>query len=297
MMSENENIGSREFYDLFELCEYLKIPDDWLEIPGAEALIPVNPRRWVKHAAGSILSQEPQTADAKDLLAKPFTNLATGVDYLKDSHNKSHFASRATEVFVDTVRVNGLSEVGNFPGNVGSGVYANWAADKYKVKMEIDLQNLPSNATKAYTVKKQRIADNAQQKQKAVNKVLTEMNPKIGNANPSPTVNEFGRNNSRSLWTRKFFGGGGGPRGGAQTYVIEIPTNKNHLYHQQKKVNYHDVDGSIVFTIIFIFVVLVKKTRYRFHKMKIKFSNLFTKVKIKFKRKKNSKKIISQKGN
>ena len=34
-MSENQNIGSREFYDLFELCEYLKIPDDWFPILGA----------------------------------------------------------------------------------------------------------------------------------------------------------------------------------------------------------------------------------------------------------------------
>ena len=26
---------TREFYDLFELCEYLKIPDDWFPILGA----------------------------------------------------------------------------------------------------------------------------------------------------------------------------------------------------------------------------------------------------------------------
>lgn len=128
------------------------------------------------------------------------------------------------------MRVNGFSELGNLPGNVGSGVYANWAADKYRIKMQVDLQNLPSNATKAYNEQKKRIANNAQQKQKTVNKVLAEMNPRIGNANPSPTVNEFARNNSQSIWTRKFFNGGG-PRGGAQIYVIEIPTNQTHLYH------------------------------------------------------------------
>ena len=63
-MSENQNTGSRYFYDLTELCEYLKIPDHWFELPGAEALIPVNPRRWFNHAAGSLLSQEPETANA-----------------------------------------------------------------------------------------------------------------------------------------------------------------------------------------------------------------------------------------
>ena len=38
-----ENINARNFNDLMELCEYLKIPDDWFTIPGAEALVPVNP--------------------------------------------------------------------------------------------------------------------------------------------------------------------------------------------------------------------------------------------------------------
>ena len=53
-----KDIDLRSFYDLYELCEFLQIPDDWLSIPGAEALIPVNPRRWAAHAAGSILGQK-----------------------------------------------------------------------------------------------------------------------------------------------------------------------------------------------------------------------------------------------
>ena len=96
----SDNIDSRYFYDVMELCEYLKIPNDWLTIPGAEALIPVNPRRWAAHAAGSVLSQKTETAEPMGLLAKPFTNLATSVEYIKNSHNASHFVSRSKEVFV-----------------------------------------------------------------------------------------------------------------------------------------------------------------------------------------------------
>lgn len=58
------------------------------------------------HAAGSILSQETENLDA---LAKPFTNLATAGKYIADGHNSSDTASRVREVFVDRVRVNGLS--------------------------------------------------------------------------------------------------------------------------------------------------------------------------------------------
>lgn len=99
--------------------------------------------------------------------------------------------------------------------------------------MQVDLERLPSNETKVYTQQKKWIAHNAQQNQKAMNKVLTEMNPKIGNAPSSSTVPEFTRsgtlfgnrtnfmshqspgNNSRSIWSKKFFFGGVGPRGGA----------------------------------------------------------------------------------
>lgn len=205
-------------------------------------LVPVNPSKWGSHAAGSILSQKTETADARGLLVKPFDNLVTAGKYIADGHNSSHTASRVKEVLVDTVRVNGLSEMGGIPGTTCSGVYANWAADKYELKMKSDLEQLPSNSSKAYTESKKKIRENAQKKEKPTAKVLAEMNPKIGNAPSSPTVTEFGRNNSRSLWTRKFFN-----RGGAQTFVIEIPTNQTYLYNKQQVVDYNDcMDGSTI---------------------------------------------------
>ena len=46
----SENINTLDFDDFMDLCEYLKIPDDWFGVPGAEALIPVNPSKWASQA-------------------------------------------------------------------------------------------------------------------------------------------------------------------------------------------------------------------------------------------------------
>lgn len=124
-------------------------------------------------------------------------------------------------------------------------------------------------------------------KKKRVTRVLDSMNPKIGNAPSSPTVDQFARNNSRPLFTRKFFSNGGGPRGGAQTFIVKIPTNQTHLHNQKQIVECNDsIDGSIIFMIIFIFVALTNTARYRFRKVKKKLSSLLSKVKVKLKSKK-----------
>ena len=82
------------------------------------------------------------------------------------THNASHLVGRTQEVIVDTARVNFLSEFGDITGTTASGANANWAAKKYKIKMQVDLERLPDNSTKAYQAKKKQIAHNAQEKQK-----------------------------------------------------------------------------------------------------------------------------------
>ena len=119
------------FNDIVELAEYLKIDI----LPEAEALIPVNPMRWPAHAAGSIIGQDLQSTNS--LIAKPFTNLKITKEYLTTAHNRSHFYSRAREVGMDTLDVNTYSEWGVI-GNAGSGVFANWAANKYQLKMKFE---------------------------------------------------------------------------------------------------------------------------------------------------------------
>ena len=42
-MTDDTDLGY--FRDIYELCEFLKIPNDWFLLPGAEALIPLNPSK------------------------------------------------------------------------------------------------------------------------------------------------------------------------------------------------------------------------------------------------------------
>ena len=263
------------FNDIVELAEYLKIDI----LPEAEALIPVNPMRWPAHAAGSIIGQDLKNADS--LTAKPFTNLAISKQYLETAHNRSHFYSRVREVGMDTLDVNALSEW-SVVGNTASGAYANWAANKYTIKMEADDNRLPSNSTVFSDRKKKKIANKAQKREKAAIKAVAKANPTIGNApkSQSPTVAEFSRNNTRSIWSRKFFN-----RGGHQKFVVEVPTNQTHLHNKQEEIDF--MYGDYIFTIILIFVMLTQKTVYHFRRVKKKLANILSKIKTKFKRKNN----------
>ena len=68
---------------------------------------------------------------------------------------------------MDTLDVNAYSEW-NVIGNAGSGVFANWAAYKYQIKMKRDDNRLPSNSTVFSDRKKKKIANNAQKREKQV---------------------------------------------------------------------------------------------------------------------------------
>jgi len=266
----------RIFNDITELAEYFKIDI----LPQAEALIPINPIRWPAHAAGSILGQDLQNADS--LVAKPFTNLATTKQYLATAHNRSHFYSRAREVGMDTLDVNALSEW-SVVGNAASGTYANWAANKYRIKMEVDDNRLPSNSTVFTDRRKKKIASNAQKREKAITKAVAKANPTIGNApkGQSPTVGQFSRNSTRSVWSRKFFSRNF--RGGHQNFVVEVPTNQTHLHNKQEAINF--IYSDYIFTIILIFVMLTQKTFSRFRRVRKKLADILSKIKTKFKRK------------
>ena len=264
----------RIFDDIVELADYLDIDI----LPQAEALMPINPIRWPAHVAGSIISQDLQNADS--VVAKPFTNLATTKQYLVTAHNRSHFYSRAREVGMDTLDVNALSEW-SIIGNTASGTYANWAANKYQIKMELDDNRLPSNSSVFTNRRKKKIASNAQKREKATLKVVAKANPTIGNApmGHSPTVGQFSRNSTRSIWSKKFFSG----RGGHQNFVVEVPTNQTHLHNKQEAIDFRY--GDYIFTIILIFVILTQKTVSGFRRVRKRLVGIFSRIKTKFKRK------------
>ena len=93
----------------------------------------------------------------------------------------------------------------------------------------------------------------------------------IGNAGPkSPTLSQFNRN--RTIWSRKFFN-----RGGAQSIIVEIPTNQTHLLHTTKVIEY----SSVGLTLILIFVLITRKALVRFGRVKNKISYLFKIIKTK----------------
>ena len=149
--------------------------------------------------------------------------------------------------------------------------------------MELDDNRLPSNSSVFTNRRKKKIASNAQRREKANIKVVAKANPTIGNApkGQSPTVPEFSKNSTRSVWSRKFFGGNF--RGGHQNFVVEVPTDKTHLHNKQEAIDF--MYGDYIFTIILIFVILTQKTVSRFRRVRKKLAGIFSRIKTKYKRK------------
>ena len=100
----------------------------------------------------------------------------------------------------------------------------------------------------------------------------------------SLTVPQFAKNDTRSIWLRKFFGERS--RGRHQNFVLEVPTNNTHLHNKQEVIDFKY--GDYIFTIILIFVILTQKTVSRFRRIRKKLASIFSKIKIKFKKKKIS---------
>ena len=171
----------------------------------------------------------------------------------------------------------------NIAGNTMSGTYANWAAKKYRIKMQVEDNRLPSNSTVFTDRRKKEISNKAQQRERAAIKAVVKANPTIGNAPKglSPTVPQFSRNSTRSVWSKRFFSGNF--RGGHQNFVVEVPTNQTHLHNKQEAIDFKY--GDYIFTIILIFVILTQKTVSGFRRVRKKLADIFSKVKTKFKRK------------
>lgn len=255
-LENSENQGYLDFLTKFE---------DPLKFPTAEALVPINPKRWSSFLMGNILSQDLKNANS--LTEKPLKNLQTTKLYLESSVNTTQFCRRFGEVTLDTIAVNIAAEIGELVGSTGAGIYANQAANRYQNKIDESIKNDPDSALKHRKI-------NIRKKNQKIYKARINSQPKnltIGNAGPNnPTLSQFNRN--RTIWSRKFFN-----RGGGQSIIVEIPTNQTHLLHTTEVIEY----GSVGLTLILIFVLITRKALIRFRRVKNKISYLFKRIKTK----------------
>ena len=186
-----------------------KMINDYLLLPGAEGLVPLNPTRLPSYIGGVILSQDLNLAT--DLVGAPLNNLRVAGTYLTTSHNVTHGARRAMEVALDTTKINMMAESVPVVGPALAGQHANACAKKYSTNIVTDYKLVDSVKRKALQSK--------WSKRFGKDFVRSVTTPRP--ARPTTTVNTpidlpgnltvpgMANNNSRPLWSKKFFGGGG----------------------------------------------------------------------------------------
>lgn len=126
-----------DFYD--EMKEVLesssKSKDSYSFFPNiyAEALVPINPRRWAAFDAGSAMSSD--MADIGDKIKTPLDNLLVAKEYLETAQSDVQWRSRLWQVAQDTTSINMASELGGDVGSFGAGAYSNKIAEGYMNEM------------------------------------------------------------------------------------------------------------------------------------------------------------------
>ena len=99
----------------------------------AEALVPINPRRWPAFTAGSSMSSD--MPDIKDKLQTPLDNLRVAKEYLETAQSDIQWRDRFWKVAQDTTTINIASEIGGDVGSFGAGAASNKIADGYMDEM------------------------------------------------------------------------------------------------------------------------------------------------------------------
>ena len=99
----------------------------------AEALIPMNPTKWVSYAAGIVTSSD--MIDLSDKLGTPFNNIVVAKEYLETSKSDIQYRDRLWELIEDMTVINIGAELIDQEGAFISGAYVNECADKYVNKM------------------------------------------------------------------------------------------------------------------------------------------------------------------
>jgi hypothetical protein len=93
----------------------------------AEALVPINPRRWPAFAAGSDMASD--MPDIKDKLQTPLDNLRVAKEYLETAQSDLQWRAQIWQVVQDTTTISFASEIGGDVGSFGAGAASNKIAD------------------------------------------------------------------------------------------------------------------------------------------------------------------------
>ena len=101
----------------------------------AEALVPINPRRWPAFTAGSSMSSD--MPDIEDKLQTPLDNLRVAKEYLETAQSDTQWRGRFWKLTRDTTRINLASELGGDVGSFGAGAASNKIAEGYMEEMVV----------------------------------------------------------------------------------------------------------------------------------------------------------------
>lgn len=101
----------------------------------ADALAPINPRRWAAFTAGSSMASD--MPDIKDKLQTLFDNLRVAKEYLETSQSDLQWRDRLWQIAQDTTTINIASELGGDVGSFGAGAASNKIADGYMDEMVV----------------------------------------------------------------------------------------------------------------------------------------------------------------
>lgn len=101
----------------------------------ADALAPINPRRWPAFTAGSSMASD--MPEIKNKLQTPLDNLLVAKEYLETSQSDLQWRARLWQVAQDTTTINIASELGGDVGSFGAGAASNKIADGYMAEMVI----------------------------------------------------------------------------------------------------------------------------------------------------------------
>ena len=101
----------------------------------AEALVPINPRRWPAFAAGSAMASD--MPDIPDKLQNSLDNVRVMKEYLETAQSDLQWRDRFWKVAQDTMIINLASETGGDLGSFGAGAVSNKIADGYMNEMVV----------------------------------------------------------------------------------------------------------------------------------------------------------------